>query len=36
MGLHLSDVAARTNAGDWLQEYRDGYLESLTAQGYLD
>ena len=34
MGLHINDVAARTNAGDWLQQCRDGYLESLAVQGY--
>ena len=34
MELHINDVAARTNAGDWLQQCRDGFLESLTVQGY--
>ena len=34
MGLHINDVAARTNAGEWLQQCRDGYLESLAVQGY--
>ena len=34
MELHINDVAARTNAGDWLQQCRDGFLESLAAQGY--
>ena len=34
MELHINDVAARTNAGDWLQQCRDGFLESLAVQGY--
>ena len=34
MELHINDVAARTNAGDWLQQCRDGFLESIAVQGY--
>ena len=34
MELHINDVAARTNAEDWLQKSRDGFLESLAVQGY--
>ena len=34
MELHIDDVAARTNAGDWLQQCRDGFLERLAVQGY--
>ena len=36
MELHINDVAARTNAGDWLQQSRVGFLESLAVQGYLN
>ena len=34
MELHADDVAARTNDRDPLQQYRDGFLESLAVQGY--
>ena len=34
MELHINDVGVRTNAGDWLQQYSDGFLESLVEQGY--
>ena len=34
MELHINDVAARTNAGDWLQQSRVGFLESLAVRGY--
>ena len=34
MELHINDVAARTNAGDWLQQCRDVFLESTAVQGY--
>ena len=34
MELHIDDVADRTNAGDWLQQCRDGFLKSLAVQGY--
>ncbi len=34
MELHTDDVAAQTNAGDRLQQCRDGFLESLAVQGY--
>ena len=34
MELHTNDVAAGTNAGDRLQQCRDGFLESLAVQGY--
>ena len=34
MALNNNDVTARTNAGDWLQHCRDGFLESLVVQGY--
>ena len=34
MALNNNDVTGRTNAGDWLQHCRDGFLESLVVQGY--
>ncbi len=34
MELHINDVGDPTNAGDWLQQCRDGFLQSLAVQGY--